>query len=34
MTTYTVQQLAQAMGVTEKVVRNLMMECGVQAIND
>ena len=34
MTPYPVQQLAQAMGVTEKVVRNLMMECGVQAIND
>ena len=33
MTTYTVQQLAQAMGVTEKEVQNLMKECGVQPIN-
>ena len=28
-----VQQLAQAMGVTEKEVQNLMKECGVQPIN-
>ena len=33
MTTYTVQQLAQAMGVTEKEVQDLMKECGVQPIN-
>ena len=33
MTTYTVQQMAQAMGVTEKEVQDLMKECGVQPIN-